>query len=241
MPNAQPTPYLPPGQTGGVGPGGIQQGGMQMQQVLNPAAATNAYLSGGAFLDPGSNPYVQNAVQAATAPIFQDLAQRTLPAQQATAAAGAGANFGGSREGTQEAQDVLNAYRTAGQTGAGIMNTALGQGLQATGQAIGQAPGTAESLLAPGAAAEAVGGEQQTQLQNFINAQNQSQMFQQLLPLLKGQLMAQGAGALPGGGTTTTGTGTSSPSPLSTALGIGSTAGGLMSGIGALAAAGLLV
>src|SRR6516164_3174749 len=122
-----------------------------MANTVGTAAGTNQYLSSGAFLDPGSNPYVQNAVQAATAPIFQDLAQRTLPAQQATAAAGAGANFGGSREGTQEAQDVLNAYRTAGQTGAGIMNTALGQGLQATGQAIGQAPGTAESLLAPGA------------------------------------------------------------------------------------------
>src|SRR5262252_5210999 len=74
----------------------------QLGNTVGTAAGTNRYLSSGAFLDPGSNPYVQNAVSAATQPIFQDLSQRTLPAQQAAGAAGSGVNYGGSREGIQE-------------------------------------------------------------------------------------------------------------------------------------------
>src|SRR6516164_9057480 len=152
-----------------------------MANTVGTAAGTNQYLSSGAFLDPGSNPYVQNAVSAATAPIFQDLSQRTLPAQQAAAAAGSGANFSNTREGIQEGLDVQGAQRAAGQAGANIMNTALGQGLTATGQAVAQAPASASGLALPGGMQEAVGGEQQQQGQNVLNANNAAAMFQQML------------------------------------------------------------
>jgi hypothetical protein len=210
-----------------------------MSDVVGTAAGTNQYLSSGAFLDPGSNPYVQNAVRAATAPIFQDLSERTLPAQMATGAAGSGVNYGGSREGIAEGLDVQGAQRAAGQTGANIMNTALGQGLTATNQAIGQAPTTAGSLALPGATLGAVGSEQQQQFQNWLNSQNASQMFQQLLPLFKAQAMTQGAGALPGGSATTTGQSNTDPGLFQDILGLGSTAGGLMGGYGMLALAGV--
>lgn len=207
----------------------------QMQPVLNTAAGTNQYLSSGAFLDPGSNPYVTNAVNAATQPIYQNLAETTQPQQQATGAAGSGVNFGGSREGIAEAQNTRNANITAGNVAAGIENTALGQGLQATGQAISQAPTTAASLAIPGATTEAVGTEQQQQQQTQLNADNAAAWFQQMLPLLKAQELTQGAAGLPGGSTTAVGQGTTNPSLFSEIAGGASAAGGLMGGLGSLA------
>jgi len=112
----------------------------QMGNTVGTAAGTNQYLSSGAFLDPGTNPYVQNAVKAATDPIFQNLAQNTIPTDQGNAASGSGVNYGGSREGIAEGLATQGAQRAAGQAGASIMNTALGQGLTATNQAIAQAP-----------------------------------------------------------------------------------------------------
>jgi hypothetical protein len=205
-----------------------------MAGVTGTAAGTNQYLSSGAFLDPANNPVVQNAVKGATDPIFQDLSQRTLPQQQATGAAGSGVNFGGSREGIQEGLDVQGAQRTAGNVAAGIENTALGQGLQATGQAIGQAPATAASLAIPGATAEAVGGQQQTQNQNVLNANNAASWFQQMLPLLKAQMLTQGAQGLPGGSSTAVGQGTTDPGLFANLVGGASAAGGLAGGLGKL-------
>jgi hypothetical protein len=205
-----------------------------MGSTVGTAAGTNQYLSSGAFLDPGSNPYVQNAVSAATAPIFQDLSQRTLPQQQATGAAGSGVNYGGSREGIQEGLDVQGAQRAAGQAGANIMNTALGQGLTATNQAIAQAPTTAGSLALPGATASTVGDVQQQQVQNTLNANNAAAWFQQMLPLLKAQSLTQGAAGLPGGSTIATGQGTTNPGLFADILGGASAAGGLMGGLGKL-------
>jgi|SRR5215831_7394523 len=206
----------------------------QMEPVVGTAANTNQYLSSGAFLDPGSNPYVQNAVKAATDPIYQDLRENTLPNQQATGASGSGVNFGGSREGIAEGKAIQGAQRAAGATAAGIENTALGQGLAATGQAIAQAPATAGALAIPGATTEAVGSEQQTQAQRLLDANNQAAWFQQMLPLLKAQELTQGAAGLPGGATTAVGSGTSDPGLFADVVGGASALGGLLGGIGKL-------
>src|SRR5215831_14237317 len=202
----------------------------QMEPVVGTAANTNQYLSSGAFLDPGSNPYVQNAVKAATDPIFQNLAQNTIPTDQGTAASGSGVNYGGSREGIAEGLATQGAQRAAGQAGASIMNTALGQGLTATGQAIAQAPTTAGSLAQPGAVESAVGDVQQQQAQNVLNANNQAAMLQYMLPLLQAQYLTQGAAALPGGSTTSTGETTQQAAPWQIAAGLMAGAGSLMGG-----------
>jgi len=212
----------------------VLQAAKSMAPVVGSAAGTNQYLSGGAFLDPGSNPYVQNAVKAATDPIYQDLNQRTLPGQQSTAAAGSGVNYGGSREGIQEGLDVQGAQRAAGQAGANIMNTALGQGLTATNQAIAQAPTTAGSLAIPGATTSAVGDVQQAQEQAVLNANNQASWFQQMLPLLKGQELTAAAAGLPGGSTFATGQNTQNANPVSQAIGLVAALGGLAGGAGKL-------
>jgi len=205
-----------------------------MADTVNTAAGTNQYLSGGAFLDPGSNPYVQNAVKAATDPIYQDLNQRVIPGQQSTAAAGSGVNYGGSREGIQEGLDVQGAQRAAGQASANIMNTALDRGLTATNQAIAQAPTTAGSLAIPGATTSAVGDVQQAQNQAVLNANNQASWFQQMLPLLKGQELTAAASGLPGGSTTAIGTNTQNANPVSQAIGLVAALGGLAGGAGKL-------
>jgi len=199
---------------------------------VGTAADTNRYLSSGAFLDPGSNPYVQNAVKAATNPIYQQLSTQTLPQLASGGAAGSGVNYGGSREGIAQGLASGLASQAAGNTGAGIMNTALGQGLEATGRAIGQAPTSAAARGLPGVTESAVGAEQQQQQQNVLNANNAAAMFQQMLPLLKAQALTSGAGALPGGSTTATGTSSSDPGLFADILGGASAAGGLLGGLG---------
>lgn len=206
----------------------------QMQPVLNTAAGTNQYLSSGAFLDPGTNPYVQNAVKAATDPIFQNLAQNTIPGQQGTAAAGSGVNYGGSREGVAEGLATQGAQRAAGQVGAGIEETALGQGLTATNQAIAQAPTTAASLTQPGAVTSAVGDVQQQQAQNVLNATQQQQLMAQLWPLLQSQYLTQAAAATPGGSASTVGETTQQAAPWQIAAGLMAGAGSLFGGKGGI-------
>lgn len=209
----------------------------QMGNTVGTAGKTNDYLASGAFLDPGSNPYVQNAVKAATDPIYRQLTTSTLPQIGAQAATGAGANFGGSRQGIAEGLASEGADRAAGQAGANIMSDALKTGLSATGQAISQAPTTAASYTLPGATQEAVGQQQQTQSQNVLNANNAASWFQQMLPLLKAQELAQGSAGLPGGSTTAVGQSTKDPGLFADMLGLGSVAGGLMGGMGSLGSA----
>jgi hypothetical protein len=204
----------------------------QMGNTVGTAAGTNQYLSSGAFLDPGTNPYVQNAVKAATDPIFQNLAQNTIPTDQGNAASGSGVNYGGSREGIAEGLATQGAQRAAGQAGASIMNTALGQGLTATNQAIAQAPTTAGSLGIPGATESAVGDVQQQQQQNVLNANNQAAMLQYMLPLLQAQELTQGAAALPGGSVSSTGQTTQQAAPWQIAAGLMAGAGSLFGGGG---------
>jgi hypothetical protein len=206
----------------------------QMGNVVGTAANTNQYLSSGAFLDPSTNPNVQNAVKAATDPIFQNLAQTTVPGQQATGAGGSGVNFGGSREGIAEGLATQGAQRTAGNVAGNIEGTALGQGLNATLAAIGQAPGTAASLALPGATTSTVGDVQQQQQQNVTNADVAAQQFAQFLPLLKAQMLTQGAASLPGGSTTAVGQNTQSANPISQIIGGASAAGGLAGGLSKL-------
>ena len=112
------------------------------------------------------------------------------------------------------------------------MNTALGQGLTATNQAIAQAPTTAGSLGIPGATESAVGDVQQQQQQNVLNANNQAAMLQYMLPLLQAQELTQGAAALPGGSVSSTGQTTQQAAPWQIAAGLMAGAGSLFGGGG---------
>ena len=208
-----------------------------MANTVNTAAGTNQAISSGEFLDPGSNKYVTNAVNSATQPIFDNLNEKTLPQLSAGASTGAGgvsANFGGSRQGIAEGLATKGADEAAGQTAAGIENSALNTGINATNTAIAQAPTTAGSLALPGATTSTVGDVNQTQSQNVLNANNQASQLQQWLPLLKAQLLTQGASATPGGSTTSTGTSNTDANPITQLIGGASAAGGLAGGLSKL-------
>lgn len=205
--------------------------------TVNSAATQNQNITGGSLLDPGSNPYVQNAVKAAAEPIYDNLNQTTLPQIGANASTGAGgisANFGGSRQGIAEGIASRGADEAAGQAGANIMNSAYNTGVGATNTAIAQAPATAESLTVPGATTSTVGDVQQTQSQNVLNANNQASQLAQWLPLLKAQLLGQGAAGLPGGSTTSTGSSNTDANPISQVIGGTAAAGGLAGGLAKL-------
>lgn len=203
-------------------------------RTVGNAANTNQQIAGGEFLDPGSNPYVQNAIKAATNPIFDQLNNKTLPGVAANASTGSGgisANFGGSRQGVIEALATKDANEAAGNAGAGIANSALQNGLNATNTAIAQAPTSAASLAIPGTMQSTVGDVRQQQGQNVLNANNAASQLQQWLPAIKAQLLAQGAGGLPGGSTTSTGTGNQEANPFSQVIGGAAAAGGLAGGL----------
>lgn len=205
--------------------------------VVNTAAKTNADISGGEFLDPGSNPYVTNAVNAAVDPVYQELNRKTLPGIAANASTGSGgvsANFGGSRQGVIEANAINDANRVAANTGAAIENSALQNGINATNTAIAQAPTTAASLTVPGATTSTVGEVRQNQAQNVLDANNAAAQLAQWLPAIKAQLLTQGAAGLPGGSTQSVGTGNVSANPVSQVIGGAAAAGGLAGGLSKL-------
>lgn len=206
----------------------------QAADTVGTAANTNKEIASGAFLDPGSNPYVQNAVKAAVNPIYDNLTQRVLPGIGAGASTGAGgisANFGGSRQGIAEGLATKSADEAAGNAGAGILNQALQTGLGATNTAIAQAPTSAGSLSIPGTMTSTVGDVRQGQAQNVLNANNAASQLQQWLPLLKAQYLTQGASGLPGGSTVSTGTSNKDANPISQIIGGASAAGGLAGGL----------
>lgn len=198
-----------------------------MGDIVGTAGNQVKDISGGSLLDVGNNPVVQNAVKATTDPIFQNLAEKTLPQLQATGAAGSGVNYGGSREGVAEGQAVQGAQRAAEGAAANVVAPAYTSGLNATMQALGLAPTTAAAQALPGATTSSVGDVQQQQAQNVLNAQNQAKQFADWLPMLKAQLLTQGAGALPGGSASSVGQTTQEAAPWQIAAGLLTGAGSL--------------
>jgi len=207
-------------------------------KVVGGAAGANQWLTSGAQLNPESNPYLAKNIAGATAPIFRNLNTTTLPqlsADSSTNRAGTiGANVGGSREGIAEGLATQGAYDAAGNTAAAIANPAYQSGLSSLLQAIGQAPGTAAAQTIPGTITSTVGDVRQGQAQQMLSADTAAQQFQQWLPLLKAQLLTQGAGALPGGSTTSVGTSNKDPGLFQQIVGGASAAGGAAGGLAQL-------
>ena len=199
----------------------------QMGNIVGAAGNQTADIAGGSLLDVGNNPTIQNAVKATTDPIFQNLSESTLPQLQAGGASGSGVNYGGSREGVAEGKAVQGAQRAAQGAAANVVAPAYNTGVGATMQALGLAPAVAGAQALPGATQAAVGDTQQQQQQNVLNAQNMATQFQDWLPLIKAQMMTQGAAGLPGGSTSSTGQTTQQAAPWQIAA-------GLMTGAGAL-------
>jgi hypothetical protein len=228
---AQFDPLQTQGQDQVLGSTGTQRG------IVGNAAAGNEYLTSGAALDPSSNPALANYISTATAPIFKNLNRNTLPQLAADASTGSGgvsANFGGSRQGIAQGLATENAFDAAGNTAANIANSGYNSGLSAMLQSIGQSPLIAAGQTIPGTTTSTVGDIRQQQAQQNLSADTAAKQFADWLPLLKAQMLTQGASGLPGGSTTAVGTGNTDANPISQLIGGASAAGGLAGGLSKL-------
>lgn len=234
-----------PGRAGVAGFDPLQTAGQQ--QVLDSvgqAASTvgsantgNQRFTGGEFLDP-DNESTRGAISAAVRPLTDTYRDVTLPGIAADASTsgsgGISANFGGSRHGIAEGLATRDLNNKVGDVSATISNQARQAGLDATLRAIGQAPQIAASSTIPGGITSTVGDIRQNQTQTEMSADQQASQFQQWLPLLKAQLLGQGAAGLPGGSTQSTGTTETEANPFSMLIGGASAAGGLAGGLSKL-------
>lgn len=209
----------------------------QADATVRGANAASQAFTAGDYLNP-DNPSTQGAINAAVRPLVNTYRDVTLPGIAADASTsgsgGISANFGGSRHGIAEGLATRDLQNKEGDVAATISNQARQQGLEDQLRAIGLAPQTAASSTIPGGITSTVGDIRQNQAQTALSADTSASQFAQFLPLLKAQLLGQGAAGLPGGSTTATGTSTNEASPVSQIIGGASAAGGLAGGLSKL-------
>jgi hypothetical protein len=208
--------------------------------VTTSAGQGSQFMTSGDVLHPGTNPALQEYIDAATKPIQQNLTESTLPDIR-MGAVGTG-NMGSTREGIAEGLASGRAAQAEGLTAAQIANQGYLGGLSAETAALQSSPAVAGEQTMPAGTTSAVGDVQQQQNQAAINEQILRTMFPQELPTELGPLFTDVASALPGGTVSTTGTTTGTttgqqsmnPGLASLLLGGGSVAAGLL-GKGGLA------
>lgn len=209
----------------------------QAADTVNSANTANQQFTAGDYLNP-DNPSTQGAINAAVRPLTDTYRDVTLPGIASDAstngAGGIGANFGGSRQGIAEGLATRDLNNKIADTSSTIANTARQSNMANLLTAIGQAPQTAASSTIPGGITSTVGDVKQQQAQAGLTADTQAQQFQQFLPWLKAQVLAQGASGLPGGSVTSTGSSDTSANPISQLIGGTAAAGGLAGGLSKL-------
>lgn len=208
----------------------------QAGATVNSANVRNQKLTAGDYLDP-DNPSTQGAIRAAVRPLTDTFRDITLPGIAADASTGGGgisANFGGSRQGVAEGLAARDLGNKVGDVSSTIANTARQSNMAAMLQAIGQAPQVAASNTIPGGITSTVGDIRQNQAQTGLSADSAAKQFEQFIPLLKAQMLAQGAAGIPGGGATSTGTSSGTTNPFNQIIGGASAAGGLAGGLSKL-------
>lgn len=204
--------------------------------IVGGAAKANQLATSGALLDPATNPSLQAWQSSAVRPIYDNLRDVTLPQLSADASTGAGgisANFGGSRQGIAQGLATRSANDAAASTEANIANTGYAKGLDALLTGTAQAPGTAAAQTIPGTTTSTVGDVRQQLAQQGLSADTAASQFAQWAPLIKAQLLTQGAAGTPGGSATSTGT-TNKSDPVSQLIGGAAAAGGLAGGVAKL-------
>lgn len=116
------------GQTAGQVQQGIQQGNAAMAPGLG-------FLTGGAALSPDTNPFLQQAIAAASRPTIENFQNVVMPGIAGEAVSAGG--FGGSRQGIAEGLAAQGMQRTVGDISANMGNAGYAQGLGAMTQGLG--------------------------------------------------------------------------------------------------------
>ena len=222
------------GQNLALGAVGAQQG-----LASNAANATN-FLTGGDIWNPASNPYLTEAIGAATRPITQNLTETQLPAI-GHAAASTG-NFGGSRQGIAEGLASRGASQAIGDTSSKLVQGQYQTNIDAMLKGLGLTPTVQGAQTAPALTTSGVGDVQQAMNQAKLNEQVGNFNYAQYAPFLQSQDIISLLQGLPGGSVTTTGN-SPTANPATQALGGAATGASLGSalfpGVGTAAGAGI--
>lgn len=125
--------------------------------VVQPAQNALNFALGAA--DVNQNPYLGQMAEAAARPLTQNLTENILPAIR-SGATGAG-QYGSSRQGIAEGIAARGTQQAIGDQVASLYSNAYGQGLQAQGQALGQAGAVANLGMMPSSIYQGVGQQQQ--------------------------------------------------------------------------------
>lgn len=211
-----------PPQAVGVEPFNAQQ--EQAQNMALAASGTQSQLAGkgaqganfllsGDVLRPDSNPALQQYMNAAVQPIYQNLTDVALPSVRGGAVTAGG--YGGSRQGIAEGIAMRGASDAAGRTTADIANQGYQSGLDAMTKAGALLPIYQGSQTQAASTVGAVGDVRRSMSEALRGSVNEATM----LKLLAGKELAALTGAIPGGSTTATASAPST-SPLQMGMGL---------------------
>lgn len=182
------------------------------QQTGQSANLTNQFLLNPALLSPESNPYLQQHGDALSQTIMRQFTEGALPQLRAGANVTGGPFSGGNTK--YGVAEGLASGRTTDSIGAALAQLysgAYGQGLEALGGAVRNAP-IAQSTLefAPGMIGQ-VGAQQRAMEQAQIDTAKQNQALEQSFPLLRARELYELAFGMPGGQGISTVTGAMPP------------------------------
>lgn len=175
--------------------------GGDLSNVAKSASKGSQFLTSPDILSPETNPFLQQAVEAALRPIDTRFGETLGNITDEAFLAG---GIGGSRQGVAEALATRDYLRQVGDTSATLLNTAYGQGLDALGRGLLTAPSIAQLSALPGALTEAVGVQRQDQAQAELSDEVSRFMEEQLLPLLIAEDIVGLSFGIPAGTATTT-------------------------------------
>lgn len=169
------------------------------------AGLGSAFLTSGAALSPESNPYLQQAINAAVRPITQNYENIVLGniRDQAQLAG----QYGYNRQAIEEGKAAEGYLRSVGDTAAGIANRGYETGLESMSRALAFAPSVQQMSVYPGTAVSGVATQRQALEQGQLDALIREYYTQQLLPLTIAEEIARLAFGMPGGSATSQYTG----------------------------------
>lgn len=172
-------------------------------QLGGSGANTSNYWLSPSALDVNNNPAIQDAIGAATRPVYEQLSRYGLPNVRSEALSSG--NFGGSRQGIAEGLAMASANQTAGDISSRIASDAYGQNVKAQLAALGLLPQTQQAQLAQATTTSGVGDVRQQQAQRLIDEQVAGYNYDQYAPFLQSKEIMSLLQGIPGGSTVSTG------------------------------------
>lgn len=122
---------------------------MEALQALTRSFGGLSDIMNGKFLDINNFPFAQDAMRAAITPLTEQFTEGVLPAIRGGYRAGAGQDFGSTREGIAQGIGAGKLSRASGEITSKMANEMFGQGLNATMQGFGILPSTVNAAKTP--------------------------------------------------------------------------------------------